>query len=55
MICLDGTNYHKWKRKMKDLLIVKRLHLLVFADNKPESKSKEDWEFEHLQVCDFIR
>ena len=27
MISLNGTNYHKWRGKMKDLLLVKRLHL----------------------------
>jgi len=27
---------------MKDLLLVKRLHLLVFTTQKPENKSGED-------------
>ncbi|KAH0679432.1 hypothetical protein KY284_020517 [Solanum tuberosum] len=31
------------------------MHLLVFAFNKPESMNDEDWEFEHLQVCGYIR
>jgi len=44
MICLNGTNYHLWKGKMKDLLFVKKLHL-------PD----EEWKFEHQQVCCFIR
>ncbi|KAJ0020602.1 hypothetical protein Pint_31448 [Pistacia integerrima] len=34
---------------MKDLLFVKMLHLLVFASEKPDSKSDEEWEFEHKQ------
>lgn len=55
MICLNGTNYHLWKGKMKDLLFVKNLHLPVFATEKPESKTDEDWSFEHQQVCGFIR
>ena len=55
MTCLNGTNYNKWKGKMKDLLYVKSLHLPVFASEKPSSKSDEDWKFEHEQVCGFIR
>ena len=55
MVCLNGTNYHKWKGKMKDLLFVKNLHLPVFADAKPESKTAEEWLFENQQVCGFIR
>jgi len=31
MVCLNDTNYHLWKRKMEDLLFVKKLHLPVFA------------------------
>jgi len=42
MISLNGTNYHKWRGKMKDLLLVKRLHLQVFATQKPKNKSNED-------------
>lgn len=55
IVCLNGTNYHLWKDKMKDLLFVKNLHLPVFATKKPDSKSDEEWEFEHQQVCGFIR
>ncbi|KAF2315489.1 hypothetical protein GH714_039930 [Hevea brasiliensis] len=40
---------------MKDLLFVKSLHLPVFASQKPDSKSDEEWDFEHEQVCGFIR
>jgi len=32
---------------MKDLLFVKKLHLLIFAN--------EEWDFEHQHVCGFIR
>ena len=55
MICLNGTNYHLWKNKMKDLLFVKSLHLPVFASQKLESKNDDDWNFENEQVCGFIR
>ncbi|RDY07894.1 hypothetical protein CR513_07940, partial [Mucuna pruriens] len=33
MVSLNGTNYHLWKEKMKDLLFVKKMHLLVFITN----------------------
>ncbi|RDY05695.1 hypothetical protein CR513_10441, partial [Mucuna pruriens] len=36
MVNLNGTNYHLWKGKMKDLLFVKKMHLSVFATQKPE-------------------
>ncbi|RDX64005.1 hypothetical protein CR513_57488, partial [Mucuna pruriens] len=49
MVSLNGTNYHLWKGKMKDLLFVKKMHLPVFAAQKPESISDEEW------VCGFIR
>ncbi len=55
MICLNGTNYHLWKNKVKELLFVKSPHLPVFASQKPDSKSDEEWDFEHEQVCQFIR
>ena len=55
IVCLNGTNYHLWKGKMKDLLFMKNLHIPVFATKKPDSKSDEEWEFEHQQVCGFIR
>ena len=55
MVCLNDTNYHLWKGKMKDLLFVKKLHLPVFATEKPKDKTDEDWKFEHQQVCGFIR
>src|SRR6266487_4225588 len=55
MVLLNGSNYHLWKGKMKDLLFVKKLHLPVFSSKKPDSMSDEEWEFEHLQVCGFIR
>ena len=53
MICLNGINYHRWKGKMKDLLFVQGLHLPIFAAQKSESKSDEDWAFEHKMVCGF--
>jgi len=37
MVALNGTNYHFWKGKMKDLLFVKKLHLPVFTTQKPDS------------------
>ena len=40
---------------MRDLLFVKKLHLLVFLSQKPKSKNDEEWDFEHQQVCGFIR
>nr|KYP44187.1 Retrovirus-related Pol polyprotein from transposon TNT 1-94 [Cajanus cajan] len=55
MIALNGTNYHLWKGKMKDLLFVKKMHLPVFTTQKPNSMSEEDWDFEHQQVCGFIQ
>jgi len=47
MVALNGTNYHLWKGKMKDLLFVKKLHLLVFTTQKLDSMSEEEWDFEH--------
>ena len=55
MVCLNGLNYQKWRVKMKDLLFVKKMHLLVFATEKPDGVSDVDWDFEHQQVCGFIR
>ncbi|RDX97304.1 hypothetical protein CR513_19938, partial [Mucuna pruriens] len=55
MMNLNGANYHLWKGKMKDLLFVKKMHLPIFAAQKPKSMSDEEWNFEHQQVCGFIR
>nr|KYP73286.1 Retrovirus-related Pol polyprotein from transposon TNT 1-94 [Cajanus cajan] len=55
MIVLNGTNYHLWKGKMKDLLFVKKMYFPVFTSQKPDSMSEEDWNFEHQQMCGFIR
>lgn len=55
MVCLNGSNYHIWKGKMKDLLFVKKMHLPVFASDKPQAMNDEEWEFEHLQDCGYIR
>ncbi|KAJ0085245.1 hypothetical protein Patl1_07552 [Pistacia atlantica] len=40
---------------MKDLLFVKRLHLSVFASKKNLILNDEEWNFEHGQVCSYIR
>lgn len=55
IVCLNGRNYNVWRSKMKDLLFVKKMHLPVFSAHKPESISDEDWDFEHQQVCGYIR
>ena len=55
MVVLNGTNYQTWKGEMKDFLFVKNLHLPVFALDKPQKKSDEEWSFENQQVCGFIR
>ena len=34
---------------------MKSWHLPVFTTQKPDGKSYEQWEFEHGQVCGFIR
>ena len=55
MVCLNGRNYNIWKSKMKDLLFVKKMHLSIFSAHKPENVTDENWEFEHQQVCGYIR
>ena len=55
MVCIHGRNYNIWKSKMKDLLFVKKMHLHVFSSYKPENVTNENWEFEHRQVCGYIR
>jgi len=47
MVALNGSNYHLWKDKMKDLLFVNKLRLPVFTTQKPNSMSIEEWYFEH--------
>ena len=42
MVCLNGSNYHIWRGKMKDLLFVKKMHLPVFTSNKPKSMTDEE-------------
>ena len=42
MMLLNGSNYHLWKGKMKDLLFVKKLHLPVFSSTKSDSMSEEE-------------
>jgi len=51
MVCLNDINYHLWKEKMKDLLFVKKLHLHVFATEKPKDKTDED---ESLSINKFV-
>ncbi|CAL1379917.1 unnamed protein product [Linum trigynum] len=55
MVRLNGSNYHIWRNRMKDFLLVTKLHLPVFSSSKPKGKSDEDWKFEHQQVCSYIR
>lgn len=50
MMSLDDTNYHLWNGKMKDFLLVKKMHLPVFFFKKSDCKSDEEWKFEHQQV-----
>ena len=42
MVSLNGTNYHIWRNKMKDLLFVMKLHLPIFTTTKPEGKMDEE-------------
>ena len=55
MVLLNGSNYHLWKGKMKDLLFVKKFHLPVFSSANPDFVSNEESEFEHQKVYGFIR
>ena len=55
MVCLNERNYNIWKSKMKDLLFVKKMHLLVFSAHKPENVTDENWELDHQQVCGYKR
>ena len=55
MINLNGSNYHVWKGKMEDLLYVKDYYLPVFAEQKPEDKTDDEWTLLHRQVCGYIR
>ncbi|RDY00402.1 hypothetical protein CR513_16423, partial [Mucuna pruriens] len=38
MVSLNGTNYHLWKGKMKDLLFVKKMHLPVSLTSNHKCK-----------------
>ena len=55
MITLNGSNYHTWKGKMEDFLYVKQFHLPVFACDKPDNMSEEEWSLLHRQVCRYMR
>ncbi|RDX73046.1 hypothetical protein CR513_47390, partial [Mucuna pruriens] len=49
MESLNGTNYHLWKGKTKDLLFVKKMHLPIFAVQKSKSMFDKEWDIEHQQ------
>ena len=55
MISLNGTNYQAWKGKMEDLLHVKEYYKPVFATEKPDDKTDDEWKVLHRQACGFIR
>lgn len=55
MVCLNGSNYHTWKGKMKDLPFMKNIYLPIFVSNKLQSTIDEDWKFEQLQICGYNR
>lgn len=55
MIALTASNYHTWKCKMEDLLYINQLHLPVFATEKPEDMTEEQWTLLHRKVCGYIR
>lgn len=47
IVVLNNTNYHLHKGEMKDLLFVKKLHISIFATQKPNSMYKEALDFEN--------
>jgi hypothetical protein len=55
MISLNGTNYQAWKGKMKHMRYVKEYWKPVFATEKPDDKSDDEWKILHRQSCGFIR
>lgn len=55
MVFLNGSNYHLWKGKMKDIPYMKKLHLPIFSFVKLNFVFDDEWDFEHLYVCVFIR
>ncbi|KAK2382824.1 zinc knuckle (CCHC-type) family protein [Trifolium repens] len=55
MVTLNGSNYALWKSKMEDLLYVKNFHEPVFATEKPDNKTDDQWTLLHRQVCGYIR
>lgn len=44
-----------WEGKMRFFLFVKKMHLSFFATHKRETIYDEDSDFEHQQVCGYIR
>jgi hypothetical protein len=55
MVTLNGSNYALWKGKMEDLFYVKNFHEPVFATEKPDNKTDDQWTLLHRQVCGYIR
>ena len=41
-------------KKMKNLLVVMKMHLSAFTIVKSEGKTDEEWEFDHEQMYNFI-
>ena len=54
MISVNGTNYQAWKGKIEDLLYVMEYWKPVFATEKPNDKSDDDWRVLHRQARGFI-
>ncbi|GJR25110.1 hypothetical protein Tco_0973637, partial [Tanacetum coccineum] len=50
MVSLNGSNYHVWKGKMKDLLYDKDYYLSVFTTEKPKNKTDAEWTILHRQT-----
>ena len=55
IISLNDANYHLWKGKMEDLLLVKEFHVPVSHEKKPDNKTDDEWKLLHRQVCELIR
>jgi len=55
MVALNGSNYHLWKVKIKDLFFMKKLYRPIFVTQKRDFMSNEEYDFEHQQVRGFIR
>lgn len=55
MILLNGTNYKVWKGKMEDLHYVKEYYKPMYALEKPDDKTDDEWKILYRQACGFIR